>query len=213
MDSSNPAPTDTITSTTPGGAADQMMPITITHLVLIAVLIALTILMIWWGNKRWRQRRAGERELDDRGSTVEVGGDARVADTGAADTGTRDAGLAHVVQPAAEPPVPVGPVAPPPPPLADDVVPATPAGQAAAPAAGDLTLLKGLGPRAAALLGERGVATIENLAALSAEQAAALDADLGPFAGRMARDRWHEQARLLAAGDRARYEAVFGKIG
>jgi hypothetical protein len=29
----------------------------------------------------------------------------------------------------------------------------------------------------------------------------------------MARDRWIEQAQLLAAGDRAGYEATFGKLG
>ena len=29
----------------------------------------------------------------------------------------------------------------------------------------------------------------------------------------MARDRWIEQATLLSAGDKAGYEAEFGKIG
>ncbi len=76
-----------------------------------------------------------------------------------------------------------------------------------------LTTLKGLGPKAAAMLAGRGVASIADLAALSPDQADALDADLGPFAGRMSRDRWHEQARLLASGDKAGYEAIFGKLG
>ena len=44
-------------------------------------------------------------------------------------------------------------------------------------------------------------------------QAAELDAKLGAFQGRMARDRWIEQATLLVAGDRAAYEAAFGKLG
>ncbi|MCI1141798.1 hypothetical protein MOP88_04775 [Sphingomonas sp. WKB10] len=50
------------------------------------------------------------------------------------------------------------------------------------------------------------------VAALSPEQAAALDAQLGPFAGRMERDRWIEQARFLAAGDTAGFERVFGRL-
>ncbi|PCD03889.1 hypothetical protein COC42_06060 [Sphingomonas spermidinifaciens] len=211
MDSSNPAPTDTITSTTPAGAADAMMPVTITHLILIVVAIVLTILMILWGQRRWRQRREGERELSTRGETVEVGGEAPIAEAASTDLTARDDVPSHHIEPESdarpvEPPPP--PVAPAPPPIAD-TLPATPP-QAAEP---PLTTLKGLGPKAAAMLGERGVSSIAALAALTPDQAAALDADLGPFAGRMARDRWHEQAQLLAAGDRAGYEAIFGKLG
>ncbi|OQW44591.1 MAG: hypothetical protein A4S16_03150 [Proteobacteria bacterium SG_bin6] len=76
-----------------------------------------------------------------------------------------------------------------------------------------LTLLKGLGPKAAARLGELGVASVEALAATSDAELAALDAELGALAGRIARDRWAEQARLLAAGDIAGFEARFGKLG
>ena len=35
---------------------------------------------------------------------------------------------------------------------------------------------------------------------------------MGPFTGRMARDRWIEQARLLSAGDQAGFEAKFGRL-
>lgn len=76
-----------------------------------------------------------------------------------------------------------------------------------------VTQLKGLGPRIAARLEEFGIASIGQLAALDDRQASDLDARLGPFTGRMARDRWVEQARLLTAGDRAGYEAQFGKLG
>ena len=75
-----------------------------------------------------------------------------------------------------------------------------------------MSTLKGLGPKLAARLGELGISTVGQVAALSPEQAAALDAQLGPFAGRMERDRWIEQARFLAAGDTAGFERVFGRL-
>jgi predicted flap endonuclease-1-like 5' DNA nuclease len=213
MASSNPAPTDTITSTSPAGAADTMMPVTITHLILIGAAIVLTIAMIWWGQRLWKRHQAGNDALSTRGDTVEVGAESVAS---AADpSGPAEPAIADMVQPpmeapvAVEPPAPV-PVAPAPPPLAD-TVPATPTVDATP--VGDLTILKGLGPKAAALLAERGVGDVAALAALSEADAAALDAELGPFRGRMARDRWHEQARLLTAGDRAGYEAIFGRLG
>lgn len=76
-----------------------------------------------------------------------------------------------------------------------------------------VTRLKGLGPRIATKLAEHGITTIDELAALTDEQAAALDAQMGPFQGRIERDRWREQARLLADGDRAGFEREFGKLG
>lgn len=75
-----------------------------------------------------------------------------------------------------------------------------------------ITLLKGLGPKLTQKLAEYGITTVGDMAALSEAQAQALDAQLGAFSGRMARDRWLEQARLLAAGDRAGFEAVFGRL-
>lgn len=75
-----------------------------------------------------------------------------------------------------------------------------------------ITLLKGLGPKLTQKLAEHGITTVGDMAALGEAQAQALDAQLGAFSGRMARDRWLEQARLLAAGDRAGFEAVFGRL-
>jgi predicted flap endonuclease-1-like 5' DNA nuclease len=41
----------------------------------------------------------------------------------------------------------------------------------------------------------------------------AIDARMGNFKGRIARDKWVEQASHLASGDRAGFEAKFGKLG
>lgn len=108
---------------------------------------------------------------------------------------------------------------------ADDDAPAPPAEKPDATAPGpspapsevrsdglSVTQLKGLGPKVAQRLAELGVTTVGQIAALTDDEAAALDAKLGSFSGRMARDRWQEQARFLAAGDKAGFEAVFGRL-
>lgn len=77
----------------------------------------------------------------------------------------------------------------------------------------DLRRIKGLGPKVAAQLGTLGITRFDQLAALDPREQATLDAQLGSFAGRMARDRWIEQADFLARNDIAAFEAQFGKIG
>ncbi|WP_240047486.1 hypothetical protein [Sphingomonas panacisoli] len=96
--------------------------------------------------------------------------------------------------------------APPPPPPAPEPAPNF-AGALA------LTTIKGLGPKVAAMLAERGITQVDQLAALTSDQASELDVQLGAFTGRMGRDRWIDQAKLLASGDTAAYEAEFGKLG
>lgn len=96
------------------------------------------------------------------------------------------------------PPPPAEPEPAPPPPIVDDR---------------PITTIKGVGPKVAGLLAELGVERIGQLAALTPAEAEAIDARLGAFTGRMKRDRWIEQAHLLAAGDTAAYEAQFGKLG
>ena len=83
----------------------------------------------------------------------------------------------------------------------------------AAGAPDDLTVLKGLGPKAAAQLNSLGIFRYAQIAALTEPQVAGLDARMGTFKGRITRDRWVEQARFLAAGDQAGFEATFGKLG
>lgn len=76
----------------------------------------------------------------------------------------------------------------------------------------DLSRIKGLGPKLRARLAELGVTRFEQIAGWSEADLAVIDAQLGAFAGRPARDNWIEQARLLAAGDLAAYEDRFGKV-
>lgn len=83
----------------------------------------------------------------------------------------------------------------------------------AQPAVGDdLGRIKGVGPKLKALLGSLGVTSYAQIAAWTEEDIARIDAQLGSFAGRATRDNWVEQARLLASGDTAAYEAKFGKV-
>jgi predicted flap endonuclease-1-like 5' DNA nuclease len=75
--------------------------------------------------------------------------------------------------------------------------PVPPAQPAPVPATGDdLTRIKGLGPKIADQLATLGVT----------------DAQLGRFQGRIRRDDWPGQAKLLAAGDIEAYEMTFGKL-
>lgn len=78
--------------------------------------------------------------------------------------------------------------------------------------ADDLGRIKGLGPKLQALLPTLGINSFAQIAALSEADLAALDPKLGPFAGRPTRDGWVEQAKYLAAGDVAGFEARFGKV-
>lgn len=78
--------------------------------------------------------------------------------------------------------------------------------------ADDLTRIKGLGPKLAEQLHALGVTRLEQIAGWDEAEIDRIDAQLGRFQGRIRRDAWTEQARLLAADDTAGYEAKFGKL-
>ncbi|RJT25682.1 hypothetical protein D5I55_09845 [Chakrabartia godavariana] len=59
---------------------------------------------------------------------------------------------------------------------------------------------------------ENGVTRFDQIAGWSDADIAAMDAKLGAFAGRIARDNFVEQAGLLAKGDIAAFEAKYGKL-
>jgi predicted flap endonuclease-1-like 5' DNA nuclease len=107
-------------------------------------------------------------------------------------------------------PAAVTPEATPAPPVATAPAPAP----APAPAAADdLSRIKGLGPKLVTLLGELGVTTFAQIAAWTDEDVTRIDAQLGRFAGRITRDQWVEQAKLLSAGDEAGFTEKFGRNG
>lgn len=79
--------------------------------------------------------------------------------------------------------------------------------------ADNLETMKGVGPKFAARLHENGITRFEQLARLSANEVAILDDRMGPFKGRIVRDRVVEQASYLARGDNDGFEGKFGKLG
>lgn len=129
------------------------------------------------------------------------------------------------VEVAAIPPAAPQPVSPPSVPASAPLVQPDPAPLAAAPEpalqpvaaasdgqADDLLKLKGVGPKLHNLLIELGVTRFSQIADWSDADIAAIDARLGNFKGRPVRDQWVDQAKYLAAGDIAGFEAKYGKL-
>lgn len=76
----------------------------------------------------------------------------------------------------------------------------------------DLTRIKGVGPKLAAQLHDLGVTGLSQIAGWSEADIQRVDAQLGRFQGRIQRDSWVEQARLLMSGDDTAYAARFGNV-
>lgn len=211
-----------VPASTPGASLipDSTDLFTIGNFAVIAVLALLAILGLIYGARQRRRRREGEREIAEHNAELEQQAPPAVQET-------------------RTPAAPIAPAPPPPPShetmvddipaseqLADEPIavatptltknpaaaatPSAPAGPS--PADGPITQLKGLGPKVAQRLAEHGITTVGHMAALTDDEAQSLDARLGPFTGRMGRDRWLEQARFLAAGDVKGFEAVFGRL-
>lgn len=177
--------------------------------VLIAIGVALALFVLVWGARLAARRRQARAELEDRGELQVADAPEPIA------TLTPPPSAPEAPRAVAEPgPLDDTPIAAAAPVAAASASLAADTNAEPAPAADgdDLTRLKGVGPKLAARLNELGVTRFAQIAALDADAALALDAQLGNFQGRMTRDRWIEQARFLAAGDVAGYEAVFGKL-
>jgi len=66
--------------------------------------------------------------------------------------------------------------------------------------ADDLKEIKGVGPKLESLLHELGIYHFDQIAGWSAAEVAWMDDNLKGFRGRVSRDDWIGQARILAAG-------------
>jgi len=77
----------------------------------------------------------------------------------------------------------------------------------------DLKRIKGVGPKLVTMLNEQGITTFAQIAAWSDADIQRVDATLGRFSGRIVRDQWVEQAKLLSAGDESGFSKTFGNNG
>ncbi|KWV90749.1 helix-hairpin-helix domain-containing protein [Erythrobacter sp. YT30] len=78
-------------------------------------------------------------------------------------------------------------------------------------AADDLTTIKGVGPKLAGILKDQGITSFAQIAAWTDSDIERVDSMLGRFQGRITRDHWVEQAKLLASGDKSGFAAKFGQ--
>ncbi|MDQ2892505.1 MAG: hypothetical protein M3R64_05380 [Pseudomonadota bacterium] len=198
---------------------DGISALTTAHFVIMAIFAALVVFGIIWGIRlRHARRQANQTIVADNADIAHR----RDADHQPTTPTAVPAPATDAAQPSDPAPLanePIAATAPLEASLAIEAVPQpTPAPAPAIPAdvvsvdAIPVTTLKGLGPKVAARLAELGITDARQLAALDPAAVAALDAQLGTFAGRMARDRWIDQARLLAAGDTTGYKATFGNL-
>lgn len=77
----------------------------------------------------------------------------------------------------------------------------------------DLKRIKGVGPKLVTMLNEQGITTFAQIAAWTDADVQRVDATLGRFSGRIVRDQWVEQAKLLSAGDEIGFSKTFGNNG
>ncbi|MCA1661364.1 MAG: hypothetical protein LC648_04065 [Novosphingobium sp.] len=169
---------------------------------IVVALLVLALLVAWWIFRRRPERvRAETPDVLTPGAapaernTLLVDAPSAVAPPAGAIVG----GIGEVVSAAA----------------AAEAEAARPAPPPIAVAAGepdDLTRLKGVGPKLQAMLRDLGVTRFDQIAAWTPADIAAIDPHLGAFQGRIVRDGWTEQARYLASGDVAGFEARFGKV-
>ncbi len=74
----------------------------------------------------------------------------------------------------------------------------------------DLTRIKGIGPKLHELCISLGVKRFDQIAAWTSRDVKAVDEHLGSFKGRITRDAWVAQAKLLADGRVTEHQSIFG---
>ena len=145
----------------------------------------------WWA---WSGRRGAETQSYTAASRN--AGSARPAPVRSPEI-ARTAPVAEPVRP--EPAAPVAAAA------------TTAAGIPAAVGASDnLTRIVGIGPKLNELLQSLGVRRFDQIAAWTPGEIAKVDSHLGGFKGRIERDSWVEQAKLLATGAIEEWQRRFG---
>ncbi len=77
--------------------------------------------------------------------------------------------------------------------------------------ADDLKMIKGVGPKMEKMCNGLGFYHFDQIAGWSADEVAWVDANLEGFKGRVSRDTWVEQAKLLAAGGETAFSKKVGK--
>ncbi|MGR3486097.1 MAG: hypothetical protein ACU0BF_12180 [Paracoccaceae bacterium] len=128
---------------------------------------------------------------------------------------------APVVEVEAEPMPAAKPATPPEPAPAVDAMPAEPVAQAkpqtlTAARDGlpdDLKMIKGVGPKLEAMLHRLGFYHFDQVASWTDEEVAWVDQNLEGFKGRVSRDNWVSQARVLADGGSTDFSTRVGKGG
>ncbi len=75
----------------------------------------------------------------------------------------------------------------------------------------DLLLIKGIGPKLNGVLNGLGISRFDQIAAWTAADVDKVDDHLGEFKDRIGREEWIPQAKLLAAGNMAEWERLYGK--
>lgn len=171
---------------------------------LVAIGVALLVLIIGWlalASRRTTVERVESSEESAPAKRNQALIDAPPAASAATIDPLSGAGNSQA-QPAAPAPAPT--------PAEPEVAPAV-APTPAPSASGDLARLKGVGPKLVAQLADLGVTSIAQVAAWDEADIDRIDAQLGRFSGRIRRDAWVEQARLIESGDTAGYESRFGK--
>jgi predicted flap endonuclease-1-like 5' DNA nuclease len=74
----------------------------------------------------------------------------------------------------------------------------------------DLLVIKGIGPKLNGMLNGMGITTFAQIANWNRDDVAKVDANLGEFQGRVDREEWIPQAKLLAAGNNTEWERIYG---
>lgn len=166
---------------------------------IIAVLIG--IATAWW---IWAQGEAAQADAaSDEGLTdVDPPSEAAMATAAASPAPAAPVGAMGGAAAAVSQPVEPLKVA--------DVEDGKPKIRAAVGEADDLTRIKGIGPKLNDLCLSLGVKRFDQIADWTADEVAEVDGYLKNFKGRIARDQWIAQAKLLAAGKDEAHKREFG---